>query len=243
VIRNLARLPEPWVHKLLDRFLHGAEPVAVRRQALLDAPPRRTPAAARYLIHRPLPLVDIATLLGPVSMDGYLSTVDRLYERCLEDATDLDRMQEVMIHTFLSENILTFADAMAMDSSAELRMPFLDRDLVDFVLSLPPSMRVSRWPGRANTKLVLRWWSRGRLPETVVSQRKRAFPFGNIPELLRTDGNTLRGRVLDASAVRNALPGLETWLQHPPEYFRGPWEGTLWALLSLAIWCEQHGVS
>ena len=39
-----------------------------------------------------------------------------------------------------------------MDSSAELRMPFLDRDLVEFVLGLPAACRVSRWPGRANTK-------------------------------------------------------------------------------------------
>ena len=36
--------------------------------------------------------------------------------------------------------------------------------------------------------------------------------------------------------------GVETWLEHPPEYFRGPWEGTLWALLALGIWCESAGV-
>ena len=151
-------------------------------------------------------------------------------------------MQEVMLHTFLSENILTFADATAMDSSAELRMPFLDRDLVDFVLSLPPSMRVSRWPGRANTKLILRWWSRDRLSPDIIKQRKRAFPFGNLPELLRLHGDTIRNRVLGAKAVRRVLPGAEAWLSHKPEYFRGTFEGTLWALLALGIWCEHHGV-
>ena len=45
------------------------------------------------------------------------------------------------MRTYLTENILTYADSMAMDSSAELRLPFLDRDLVEFVLSLPPRMR------------------------------------------------------------------------------------------------------
>ena len=34
------------------------------------------------------------------------------------------------MRTFLSANILSFADSVAMDPSAELRMPFLDRDLV-----------------------------------------------------------------------------------------------------------------
>jgi asparagine synthetase B (glutamine-hydrolysing) len=130
-----------------------------------------------------------------------------------------------------------------MDSSAELRMPFLDRDLVDFVLSLPPTMRVSRWPGRANTKRILRWWSRGRLDSEIISQRKRAFPFGNLPELLTGHADTLRGYVLDSRAVRRVVPGAEQWLRHPPEYYRGPWEGTLWALLALGIWCEQYGIA
>jgi asparagine synthetase B (glutamine-hydrolysing) len=147
-----------------------------------------------------------------------------------------------MLHTFLSENILSFADAMAMDSSAELRMPFLDRDLVDFVLSLPASMRVGSMPGRTNTKLILRWWSRGRVAPDVLARRKRGFPFGNLPELLRDHGGVVRARVIGASAVRDALPGVEQWLAHPPEYFRASYEGTLWALLSLGIWCEQHGV-
>jgi asparagine synthase (glutamine-hydrolysing) len=244
LVRKLARLPEPWVRKVLERFLYGAESIELRRRAILDAPPNRTPAAARYIIHRPLPHVDLEELHTPTSIpgDGYLSTIDRLYERCFEEAADIDRMQEVMLHTFLSENILTFADSVAMDSSAELRMPFLDRDLVEFVLSLPPSMRVGQWPGRTNTKLILRWWSRDRLPADIVKRRKRAFPFGNLPELLTSDGDTLRDRILDSGAVRQALPGVEKWLHHPPEYFRGPWEGTLWALLSLGIWCEAHGV-
>jgi asparagine synthase (glutamine-hydrolysing) len=151
-------------------------------------------------------------------------------------------MQEVMLHTFLSENILCFADSTAMDSSAELRMPFLDRDLVEFVLSLPASMRVGRWPGRANTKLILRWWSRGRLSEEIVTQRKRAFPFGNLPDLLESSRDTLRDRILGCDAVRARLPGAEAWLRHPASYYRGPWEGTLWALLSLGIWCRAHRV-
>jgi hypothetical protein len=103
-------------------------------------------------------------------------------------------------------------------------------------------MRVSRWPGRANTKLILRKWARTRLPSEITSRRKRAFPFGNLPELLESDGETIRSRILDIPAVSGPLPGLESWLAHDPHYFRGPWEGTLWALLSLGIWCDHTGV-
>ena len=222
----------------------SSEPVSIRRRALLSAPPHKTPAAARYLIHRPLPVQDLTELFapGPVPGRGYLATVDDLYVRCLENAADIDRMQEVMLATFLSENIVCFADSMAMDSSAELRMPFLDRDLVHFVLSLPPHMRVSRWPGRANTKLILRWWGEDHLPRDVIRRRKRAFPFGNLPAMLREHGDELRSHVLDCEPLTRELPGVGKWLGHAPEYFRGPWEGTLWALLSLGIWCRHAGV-
>ena len=80
------------------------------------------------------------------------------------------------------------------------------------------------------------------MPEEITARRKRAFPFGNLPALLDTHGDTLKDRILGSAAVRGALPGVERWLAHGPSYYRGPWEGTLWALLSLGIWCEAAGV-
>jgi asparagine synthetase B (glutamine-hydrolysing) len=150
-------------------------------------------------------------------------------------------MQQVMLQTFLSHNILPFADSAAMDSSAELRMPFLDRDLVEFVLGLSATSRVSRWPGRANTKRILRWWAEGRVAKEIITRRKRHFQFGSIGDLLRHHETTLKSRILDVGAVRRVLPGVEAWLSRPPEAYRGPWEGTLWALEALGIWCERVG--
>jgi asparagine synthase (glutamine-hydrolysing) len=246
ILHRLSRLPlaGSWLGAPLGRFLHGDEPLVTRRRAFAEGPPEAAPAAARYLVHRPLPPEDLRLLFGgPLpGAARYLETVDRLYAGCSPQARDLDRMQELMLRTFLSENILSFGDATAMASSAELRMPFLDRDLVEFVLGLPPEARVGRWPGRANTKLVLRWWARGRLPESVIRRRKRGFQFGSLSALLRTDRLALRDRVLGSRAVRAALPGAETWLARPAERFRGPWEGTLWALLALGVWCEAVGV-
>jgi asparagine synthase (glutamine-hydrolysing) len=241
VLHRLAWLPQSWTGRTLDRFLYGDESLSTRRDRFMNVPTAELPAAARYLIHRPLPKKDLDWIFAPRQVpDGeYLSVVDRLYGECNDTATDVDRIQEVMLRTFLSENILSFADSVAMDSSAELRMPFLDRDLVEFVLSLPVSARVSQWPGRANTKLIQRWWGREHLPARIVERRKRSFPFGNLPDLVTHHRQTLKDRVLSTVAVRQSLPGLENWLDHPAEYYRGPWEGTLWALLALGIWCDH----
>jgi asparagine synthase (glutamine-hydrolysing) len=243
VLRRLSSLPEPMFAGTFDRFLYGSEPLRERRAAFQRAGAAEAPASARYLTHRPLPADDASVLFGRApGGEPYLQSVTRLYADCDARATDLDRMQEVMLHTFLSENILSFADSAAMDSSAELRMPFLDRDLASFVFSLPSEERVSRWPGRANTKLMLRKWAAGRVPDDVVRRRKRSFSFGSLFSLLEHEGPRLRESVLGAGALRRGFPGLETWLTRDAATFRGPWEGTMWALLALATWCEALGV-
>jgi asparagine synthase (glutamine-hydrolysing) len=241
VLRRLAWLPLAWVGAPLDRFLYGRESVSERRRHLRQANPSNVPAVARYIIHRPLPYADIVQLFGG-ARDSYLDVVDMLYRCCEADAGDIDRIQQVMLQTFLSQNILSFADAAAMDSSAELRMPFLDRDLVEFVLGLAASDRVSRWPGRANTKRILRWWAEGRVAMEIIKRPKRHFQFGSIADLLRHHEKILKSRILDVRGLRRVLPGIETWLSRPREAYRGPWEGTLWALEALGIWCERIGV-
>jgi len=241
LLRRLAWLPLAWVDAPLDRFMYGNESVAERRRRLREAPASMAPAVARYLIHRPLPYEDIVQIFGG-ACDSYLDVVDCLYRSCNPDACDLDRMQQVMLQTFLSHNILPFADSAAMDSSAELRMPFLDRDLVQFVLGLSATSRVSRWPGRANTKRILRWWAEGRVAKEIITRRKRHFQFGSMADLLRHHETSLKSQILDVGAVRCVLPGVEAWLSRPPEFYRGPWEGTLWALEALGIWCERIGV-
>jgi len=243
-LRRLAKLPGTWLESTFDRYLNGDEPVTARRRALSRAAAREAPAAARFLIHRPLPAIDLREMFGQDEIPGrpYLAVVDELYNRCRPGATDLDRIQEVMMNSFLSENILSFADSVAMDASAELRLPFLDRDLVQFVLSVKSSMRVSSWPGHANTKQLLRRWGHQHLDRETTTRKKSTFNYGNLSELLASHGKILRGYILDSTAVRNALPGIESWLGHPPEYYHNAWQGTLWALLSLGIWCEAHGI-
>lgn len=242
-MRWISWLPTSTLRALFRSKTFGPETPDQRQRRFLRTSFDRLPEVARYLIHRPLPHEDVTEIReGSGVPEGYLASVDRLYAECGDDATALDRIQEVMIRTFLTEDILSFADSVSMDSSAELRVPFLDRDLVDFVWSLPDAARVHFWPGRANTKQILRFWGEGHIPREIVERRKRNFNYGTVRELLAEDESRVHDRMLGNEALRRALPGLEDWLQHPREYFRGPWEGTVWALLSLGIWAEASGV-
>ncbi len=242
-LHAFAWLPRPLIGAALDRYLYGDEPVEERRRLLRRASAAEVPARGRYLIHRPLPVDDLAALFRPRPVPGvYLSAVERLYALSASRPHDLDRIQEVLIRSFLAEDILSFADSVAMASSAELRMPYLDKDLAAFVLGLPPGSRVGAWPGRSNTKLILRRWGRGVLPARILRQKKRTFNYGNIRFLLEAHRQPIQDLILGAGALRRELPGLEAWVGSPPGFFRGPREGTLWSILALGAWCTANGV-
>ena len=243
-LRRLSVLPPAWIHGAIRRYMNGAESLRERRDRMRAAAPAQVAGAARFLIDRPLPADDVLKLLGDErgGREAYLMTIDRLYAEGCDDATVLDNVQRVLLQTFLSANILSWADSVAMSSSAELRMPYLDRDLVDFVAHLPAAHRVPTWPGKANTKRVLRDWARSRLPARVVNRSKRGFQAGSLEGLLRAIPGPAAARVLDSMPVRRALPGLEGWLKQVPNDYGGGVSSLLWTLLVLATWCDARGI-
>ena len=245
VLRHLSGIPAALTGKLFDRYMYGPESPGEKVQALRRSSLNAIPNAARYLIHRPLPVDDLGILFGQnqrASEHPYLHEVESLYAECAPGAMDLDRIQRVMVRTFLSENILSYADSVSMDQSTELRLPFLDRDLVHFVMRVPARQRVRFIPTRRSTKALLRSWGDRYMPPEIVHAKKKSFNFGSLRPLMQSHGNQLKSYVLDSSAVRAVIPGAEAWLAKPPEYFRGCWQGTLWALLALGVWSEANGV-
>ena len=195
------------------------------------------PQYARYLVSRALPMRDLREIFGDgADLTRCQATVDALYRDTPPGSGDLDRIQSVMTKTFLTENLLSFSDGAAMAWSAEMRMPFLDRDLVEFVLTRSPSLRTRASLRLGDTKRILRRWARGRVPEDVIHRKKRGFQSGNITNLLRADRSGICARILDLGELRSAMPGLERWLSHDITYYKGTREGTLWALLTLAVW-------
>ncbi len=73
--------------------------------------------------------------------------------------------------TYLMDQVLVKVDRASMHYSLETRAPFLDREVVDFVFSLPYSMK-----RRGGTlKYLLKELMRGKLPENVIDRPKKGF--------------------------------------------------------------------
>jgi asparagine synthase (glutamine-hydrolysing) len=70
------------------------------------------------------------------------------------------------------EDLLRYADRNSMAHGREVRLPFLNHDLVSFEFSLPSRYKT----GHGYTKLILRKLMEGRLPDEIVwKKRKTGF--------------------------------------------------------------------
>ncbi len=82
------------------------------------------------------------------------------------------QLQWVDMHTWMLYDILLKADRMSMANSLELRVPFLDREMLDVALSIPRRYRCDK----EHTKIALRGAALKQLPESVAQRKKLGFP-------------------------------------------------------------------
>jgi asparagine synthase (glutamine-hydrolysing) len=77
------------------------------------------------------------------------------------------------LRSYLANTLLRDTDAMSMRNSLEVRVPFLDAPLVDYVLTLPGSQKRRG----AQKKALLVEALQDLLPQEIVGQPKRTFTF------------------------------------------------------------------
>lgn len=107
---------------------------------------------------------------GPDSanfVDFYLWQISKYFPR-----TDFhQKIAFLELKNRIPDLLLTRADNMGMASGIEARVPFLDHNLVEFVLSLPEKIRLCSPELKPLLKLV----AKKRLPEGIVNRRKCGF--------------------------------------------------------------------
>lgn len=152
-------------------------------------------------------------------------------------ATDdiVEHMALVDSVTYLPDDILTKVDRATMSVSLEGRIPLLSRDIVEFALGLPPSVRRlggrSKWPLR---ELVGR-----SVPAELMNRPKTGF---GVPL-----ADWLRGPLRDWSEERLRDPQLgefldidvvrATWDQHQSGRTNEAYK--LWDVLMFSEWCSR----
>ncbi len=97
------------------------------------------------------------------------------FER-VEDADFLNQMLYLDTKIFMTSLNLTYNDKMSMASSVEVRVPFLDRELAEFVAwNVPPRLKL-KGVLRPTTKYIFRKAMKDILPREVLSQPRQDLP-------------------------------------------------------------------
>jgi asparagine synthase (glutamine-hydrolysing) len=83
----------------------------------------------------------------------------------------LNRILALQFAHWLPEDILMKQDKLSMASAIEARVPFLDHELVEFALALPPALKIRG----GTSKLILRQYAQRLLPPATTRRRKMPF--------------------------------------------------------------------
>jgi asparagine synthase (glutamine-hydrolysing) len=125
------------------------------------------------------------------------------YEALFAAARDLDldpvqRMQYVDFQTMLLDNLLMKADKISMAHSLEVRVPFLDRSLVEFGLGLPAREKI----GPLRDKRLMRALLEPHLGAQIARRPKRGFEIPVDRWFREPDAEPLRADLRSGAVVR-----------------------------------------
>ncbi len=151
---------------------------------------------------------------------------------------DLTKMQYVDFYTWLASDILLKADKMSMASSLELRVPFLDKEVLAVALALPPQLRIRK----GTTKAALREAANRSLPDAVANKPKLGFPVP-LDDWLRVDRHYEQVRALFASDAAGQFfdrPAILSLLERhrAGEHLMKK----VWTIYSFLLWHEEFFV-
>jgi len=131
------------------------------------------PIEERYIRNNYVyPYTERDKVLSPNIPAAKPETFTKVYFDEVKNEDDITKMQYVDIKTWLVQDILVKADRMSMAHSLELRVPFLDREMLKIALQIPSEYRV----GKETTKIALRGAAAKELPEKTAKMRKKGFP-------------------------------------------------------------------
>jgi asparagine synthase (glutamine-hydrolysing) len=113
-------------------------------------------------------------IIPPDAGDKILGCWDDLKD-LMADTDELGGLQYLEIRSTLPDELLMYADKLSMAHGLELRVPYLDKDVVQFVERLPAQFKVR---GRYQ-KWLHRQVCMSFLPAAIINRKKRGFA-GNV---------------------------------------------------------------
>ena len=136
------------------------------------------------------------------------------------------------------DDFLMNEDRTSMANSLEVRVPFLDKDLVEFAFSIPAAVKFAG----GGLKVVLKEAMKDILPAQTLAKPKWGFTFDSYYQFQK-DLRTTADRELTEGFVRSQgifnYTFIRRVLDHPPHRWMRWHYFLIWLMLGLKIWEEE----
>jgi len=179
--------------------------------------------------------------------ERYLSAVPAgtAYTRLLQHFSDAQRFGEPMnrqsyvdLNVYMVEDILVKVDTASMANSLEVRVPFLDANVVQLALSMSGNLKIDGWDRKAILK---KTFSR-LLPDTILNRRKEGFSMP-LKNWLRNELRPAMRQVLNRETLESE--GIFQWepvRRMMDEHVAGTHNHAhrLWCLMVYQLWRTKY---
>lgn len=184
---------------------------------------------------------DVTEILSPdvhKFMDGRISRYEEVISQIIiHHPLDVGLFSD--LYLYLPDDLLTLTDRVSMAHSLEVRVPFLDHHLVEFVARMPARLKIRGLQKKWLFRRAIAPW----LPRGHVNRRKQGF---SVPMATWLRG-ALRPLLSDLVASRECREC--PWLNHVAiqrlvhEHLAGKvnHEVRLWAIICFAEWQRHYG--
>lgn len=158
-------------------------------------------------------------------------------KRIPKERNRLNSMLYLETKHFLADHNLNYTDKVSMATGIEVRVPLLDRDLVEFATTIPPHMKQTRSTGKAIFKKAMERY----LPRDVIYRQKAGF-CAPVRRWIHRELKPLIGELLSEKSIRDrgifdpAAVG---------RLLRLEWENkidatyTILSLICIELWCRM----
>jgi asparagine synthase (glutamine-hydrolysing) len=127
----------------------------------------------------------------------------------MPETDELGGLQFLEVRSTLPDELLMYADKLSMAHGLELRVPYVDKEIVEYVERLPANLKVRN----GSRKWLHRQLCRAYLPESILKRPKRGFAVNVVDDWFRgaidsrmsetlLDDSSRMYQYLRASAVR-----------------------------------------
>jgi asparagine synthase (glutamine-hydrolysing) len=157
----------------------------------------------------------------------------------IEHTDELGGLQYLELRSTLPDELLMYTDKLSMAHSLEVRVPYLDRELVEYVERLPASFKVRK----GVRKWIHRRVAESMLPSALLKRKKRGFAVNVVDSWFRSRaGGAMEDLLMDESSrlYEYLRPEAVRALFEQHRAGRGDHHKILFSLVVFEEWLRLH---